>query len=374
MRTRKLGSILFVALALWACDQNGTAVLAALKNVVTAPIDGVRKLGAVISGNTYEDYVKRTEALRYEVPSSCGDASIGKSDEFLKSLTSSMKAIRASNCSCRPWGTCSTSNCACGTLCPDSFDILSVHADRNLGGKDHEFPFRNSFKDFANQGITQGYCWGHASMTAKFNRLAFFKPKSPAPAADGPAEREYYRTIIKRIRDNEATEIPGFANLREFSENPAIQELIKDEIKEEWADKAMTLSGATIALKAGTMAPAAAAAVVADIKRRTTHYQSPQMVFTVKGQPGFTHALLVSEVREDSEGNSIICLRDNNDDVWLRSRCQNHFVVKKSGEIHSKYLYGDIGGIAIGGNENSDTVAQIHSLVAKCRADKKCGS
>lgn len=374
MSARKIASLLSVALLLWACDQTGTAILAAAKNVITAPIDGVRKLGAVISGNTYEDYAKRTDALRYEVPGSCGDASIGKGDEFLKSLTGSMQAIRNSSCTCRPWGTCTPSNCGCGTLCPDSFDIFSVHADRNLGGKDHEFPFLNSFSDFANQGITQGYCWGHASMTAKFNRLAFFKPNSPAPKADGPAEREYYRAIIKRIRDNQATEIPGYSSLHDFSEDPAIQELIKDEIKEEWADKAMTLSGASIALKAGKMTPEAAAAVVADIKRRTTRYQSPQMVFTVKGKPGYTHALLVSEVRKDSAGNSLICLRDNNDEVWLRSRCQNYFLVKKSGEISAKYHYGEIGGVVIGGNENSDTVAQIHSLVAKCRGDKKCGS
>ncbi len=211
-------------------------------------------------------------------------------------------------------------------------------------------------------------------MTAKFNRLGFFNPgRAISAPASSRQWRDHYRKLIRRIRNNEATDIPGFANLREFSEHPSIQEMIKDEIKDEWGSKAMTFGGLGVALQSKAMSPASSRSLVSGLVHRIANYQSPQIVFTMRNQAFDTHTVLASAVRRQSDGSTWICLRDNNSSGDNRKGCDNRLIVHETGEVSST-KYGDIGGVVVGANENADTVAQIHSLVAKCRGDKKCGS
>lgn len=368
---RKIYVSLALAAVLWACDQNGLAVGSAVKNLVTAPISGLKALGNAISGNTYSNYSKETDELRAEVPNSCADRQEPEQGIFAK-IRDTMRGVRDQACTCRPWGTCPPSNCDCKALCPDSFDIFSIHKDRNQGDQEHELAFSNTPGAFKNHAMTQGYCWGHASITAKFNRLGFFDPsKKPRAPQSSPEWREFYKKVIDSIASNEVTDIPGFENLYEFSQHPTIQELLADRVASEWADKAMNVSALGIAMDSGQMAPDAASALVKDLKKRVSLYQSPQIVFTMRDRKFATHATLISEVQDVGRGVSRICLRDNNNSAGSRGGCHNYLEVRPSGEIRSS-MYGQIGGVAVGGNENADTIEQLKSLRGRCKKIKGC--
>jgi len=350
---------------------------AAVKNLLMQPIYGIQSLGNAISGNTYENKVKETNKLREEVPQSCADLPPPEGPGGLKGLGVAMGIIRDTACTCRPWGTCPPTNCDCKALCPDSFDIFAGHQARNTGDTENELQFSNDPYFFSQRGSHPmtpggGYCWGHASVTAKFNRLAFFDSQKKAPVVqkNDPGQfREFYSNVIGKILKNEATEIPGFANLKDFSKHPVIQDLLADRVAEEWADKAMTFSGLGTALGSSPMEPAKARELVKDIERRTKLYQSPQIVFTVRDQKFFTHTLLVSEVRRKANGAATLCLRDNNSAPDRRGGCNSRMELSSSGKLS---YGGELGEVTIAHNEDADTLEQAQSLTDYCRLKKGC--
>jgi hypothetical protein len=357
---------------LWACNQIGIGVSQGLKNLASTPVSALRSGWNSLTGNTYSSYSKQTDELRKEEPDSCADKQAPEKGMFEK-LKEAMMGVRDEACTCRPWGTCPPSNCECKVLCPDSFDIFSVHKERIRGRPEDEMVFGNSRAYYKNYLATNGYCWGHASMTAKFDRLAFFDATKKISASPSSAQwRDHYRGVIDRIAANEAVDIPGFKNLSEFSAHPTIQEMLADRIAFEWGEKAMTWSALAAGMDSGQMSASAAADLVRDLKRRTSLYQAPQIVFTKLGDKFLTHATLVGSVVDLPGGVARICLRDSNLGPAKRADCSNHFDVKPSGEIKGS-LYGKIGGIRVPSNENAETIEQLHSLRKRCEKVKGCG-
>lgn len=364
---------------LTSCDQVGMGVKAGLVNLVSQPIEGLRSAYNYVSGNTYSAYMDRTEELRKSKPQTCSDTGLQEKEGALGKLAKVMGLVRDTACKCRPWGSCPPSNCSCEILCPESFDILSVHRQRNLGNVEDELAFSNSprfFKARSDHQISSGggFCWGHASVTAQFNRLAFFDPsRKPAivQAKDPAKWADYYSGLIDRIISNEATEVPGFSNLKEFSEHPVIQTMLANRVAEEWSKKAMTFSALGTAMRSGKSDPADAHDFVKELRRRTSYYQSPQIVFTRLGASFNTHTVLVSEVRANKDGSSRICIRENGVAANSRNQCRQYIDVDRKGAIVG-VPYGPIGAAEIAHNEDPDTVEQVNSLVAYCRSKKGC--
>ncbi len=367
-------SVLGVVAVLWACNQAGLGVGTAVSNLASAPLDGLRGVGNFLTGKTYSNYTKKTATLRVELPQTCTTAG-SHAGQAIRILDPAMRATLGSACKCAPWGDCPRNLCDCKALCPDSFDILSVHADRLPGAPAHGLVFQNDPDFFAGtrHPMVQGggYCWGHASVTSKFNRLGFFDPGHELTAPRSSKEwRNFYSRVIDDVTDNKATQIPGFSNLAEFSSHPTIQEMLAEKVAKEWAGKAMKLGTLGIAMKDGQMSPDTAQKLVTDVAERVKNHQAPQIAFTF-GRKFSTHIVIVSSVHAQSNGSHVFCLKDSNFSASQNQRCRRHIVIGADGSA-SGSDYGAIGGIEVASNEDSDTVAQISSLVKRCRGERGC--
>ncbi len=106
------------------CNQTWTGILSGIGNLALQPLENLRQVRDYVTGNTYSDYINKTRRQRASQNNSCTIPVAGTGAEHVEPLA---KSVRASACSCRPWGNCSPSLCNCGVLCPDSFDILSIH-------------------------------------------------------------------------------------------------------------------------------------------------------------------------------------------------------------------------------------------------------
>ncbi len=281
--------------------------------------------------------------------------------------------MRDEVCSCQLWGTCKKGLCECDTLCPNNM-LIFKRPDMTVedtAKPENSLPFRNSPYDFkdSDHPMTNGYCWGHASVTSKFNRLAYFEESAPVPYEEGTEEwSDYYEDIIDSIIDNDVQKIPGFKNLNDFASHPDIKEKFLNKIPHEWASRAMSPSGLAIAMSSGKMSTKNYQSFIDDVKERLSMGQSPQVVFTGRDMKFQTHALLINEVREIN-GEQILCMRDNNFSPENNELCLNQMRLE-NGEL--VYHGVKVGGIEVASNENGDTVSQMHSLVDHCKDERGC--
>lgn len=379
---------LSLSLTLVSCNQNGLGALTATKNLITAPVRGI---SGMISDYQYGNIVDRTERDRNEGelqlglnPGRCdiwlGETSPMNTDDY----EGLMEATRDTACSCRAWGTCKKNVCSCSKLCPDNFDIFRKPPMKDsiadLSKKENSLDFRNSgAMTLSDIKGTQGYCWGHASVTTKFNRLAFFQPSSTEMrdklnSAPNSAERKeaisYYKKVIDDVIDNKATNIKGFANLNDLSGHPDFQSYIANKVAHSWADRAMTFSGIGVALGSSKMSKTSSEKFIQDVIKKIENNHQPQIVFTKEGAVGMTHAVLVSHYIK--EGNrTILCIRDNNYSPYGNYTCRNKMYVDRDGGI-TYSAWGDLGKVTVAHNDNSDALEQFSSLKKHCGKLKGC--
>jgi hypothetical protein len=213
--------------ALNSCQQWQLGGLTAAKNFITAPYRGIRD---AIANKSYNNLVERTEAAHTNQDgihsSICDKETLDILGEDKEDEVEALRdAVRESACTCKAWGSCSTKECDCEFLCPETLEILNrVDPISELSKPENSMAFRNPspWNQVAdNHSSQQGHCWGHASVTSKFNRLAFFDETKEPPyslSADDPTEQEqaieFYKDKIDDILDNKATELPGFKNLQ----------------------------------------------------------------------------------------------------------------------------------------------------------------
>jgi hypothetical protein len=240
--------------------------------------------------------------------------------------------------------------------------------------------FRNSPGVSEKYEMTNGFCWGHASITTKFNRLAFFKSDRSAPYNINSVNEEeqnnavaYYKKKIDAVINNEAVDIEGFPNLNEFSRHPALQSYLGDMMAEQWADNAMTFQGLAIGLKTNTRSKRKINRFFKKIKNKIDSNQQPQIVFTGAGKRFDTHTVLISHYQENENGELILCVRDNNEMPDSNSVCENKMYIDDSGKLqYENPDWGEIGGFKIAHNDNPDAVEQFEALKEKCKNDKDC--
>jgi hypothetical protein len=144
---------------------------------------------------------------------------------------------------------------------------------------------------------------------------------------------------------------------------------------DEWADRAMSWQGLSLGLQTDPKTREQNEALFADVKKRLSLNQQPNIVFTHDEKKFNTHSLLVSQIGQ-RENREVLCLRDNNFMGKSNFPCLNYMYIGDDGNIVWKEADGDkhdkIGGIEIAFNDNRDAVKQVKSLHKKCQSDKNC--
>ncbi|MFP5384437.1 MAG: hypothetical protein ACLGHN_00055 [Bacteriovoracia bacterium] len=379
----KVVGILFLIGFLAACNQTMLGIGAGVKNFVSAPYTAVK---SVFTNSAFKDKKKETlEDLEKKKKESheiryCVDED-GKTiaTDDMENFREIASLLQEQSCECKAWGSCPKDICSCEKLCPDNFTIFrrsEVKRTQDYCIVDNDLCFRN--ESIGQYEMTNGYCWGHARLASQFNRLAFFEPKTKAPhdiKSEDPEEQKraiaYYKKLIDKVVSNKATTIPGFKNLAEFSDHPALQSYLGDKMALTWADNAMTYQGLRVGLGSEPRPVDEYKNTLKEIKEFISMGVQPSIVFTKSGQPFETHTVTASHVKVKPGIGEVICLRDNNRSSFSNYNCNNYLVLDDKGKL-SYPSWGDIGKIEIAHNEKPDMLAQSQSLLKRCRKDKDC--
>lgn len=375
-------------LILSSCNQTGLGAVHVAKNLVTTPFRGVK---ALISEYQYSQIKSSDQSAQQQqvIPPpaiNCNPTSIfsGPANGALfDDIEELLEETREEVCSCKTWGSCKSDTCSCETLCPDNFDIFKRHEDIiENSSTANSMAFRNKGStSLSNIKGTKGYCWGHASLTSKFNRLGFFESgnqeaRKKLDAAPGSIEREeainYYKEIIDDIADNKVRKIPGFSSLNEFSDHPDFQVYLADKVAKGWAERAMTFQGLATALSIIPMREEKSQELFNKIKEKIDNNQQPQIVFTKKYTPGYTHTTLVSDYKI-IDGKMTLCIRDNNIEPVTNRYCLKTMTINEDGALeYDEDDWGELGAVTLAHNDNADAVAQFNALREHCAKEKDC--
>lgn len=416
-----LGFLIFSLTAVWGCKNQPTMLVqGALSNAVsprTYTAYGSDKKYSSLLSQTYEKRQELEErmtmaALPVDETLECKE----NADESFEDISRLSNKVRDLACSCYSWGTCTKDVCSCDILCPFGMDIFDrgvlkednvsenslafTNNGAGLGTYGHEthtpkapalfFMTDEEVENFLKKSEEdknkpkekvkvslrpkdlfgyQGFCWGHANLTQKFNRLAFFQKTSPKKFHDNPIKRSmYYREVINKIANNEPVEIEGYASLNEFSADPEIQEHLIKKVGDLWKRNAASFQGLKSVFSNKT--PMSPQETINDLTTRLQNHQQPQLLINIEGVGA--HVVLVNNIVNTEDGRKIICIRDNN---YLPSEgpCSSGIVVKDQ-----VAFYNTPGGprlintFQVAHNENSEVVEQQKNLSEKCSKEKNC--
>lgn len=379
----KIFILVFLMLSVFvSCNQNLMGIGAATKNFITAPYRGIRD---AIANRSYNRVARRTERAHEENGGDVNITCVRTIEDILEpevegDVEGLRDAVRETVCTCKAWGSCDKSVCSCENLCPETLELLQrTDSIQDLSKKENSLSFRNEQVAGADHEMTNGFCWGHASLTSKFNRLAFFEPEQEPPfslTSNNEEEQnqalDFYKEQIDKIVNNEVAEFPGIPNLETLSSIPGLESYLFDKMGSLWADNAMTFQGLFTSLKSEPKSPAANREFFEDVKRKIDNHEQPQIVFTGRGYKFYTHAVLVSHyIVED--GKTILCIRDNNSDPEINHGCENKMYINEQGVVeYDNWMWGELGDIKIAHNDNREALSQMNALHDKCQADKGC--
>lgn len=86
-------------------------------------------------------------------------------------------------------------------------------------------------------GLPTGVCWWHSQFHRNATYLAAFNPDKPKLDVNNRDDRRELKRIIKKIaKRKEMVEIPGYSSLKEFTEDPAIEELVQKRLQKWMAE------------------------------------------------------------------------------------------------------------------------------------------
>ncbi|MFT6603998.1 MAG: hypothetical protein ACJARO_001512, partial [Bacteriovoracaceae bacterium] len=300
-------------------------------NIITAPISWMKSGYNAITGNTYDSYVKETDEKKegssdLKLSSDCLYKVGGKmiTEDAFNGLSEDLKKVAEKVCSCKSWGDCPPSEtCSCDTLCPDDLTIFDHPDNKSFdASEDNCLAFRNDpYADaYSDNPMTAGYCWGHASMTSKFNRLGFFRPNQEVPCVKEKTCEEgderwlgYFEKVIYDIKHNIPREIPSFSNLREFSSSyPSLELALGNAVANEWGEKSMTRQGVGQILRGGkSMSSKKIDKLFERVSTNERFKLNTQLLFSPKDNGLAAHVVLATKAYVEN-GVRIICIRDSN--------------------------------------------------------------
>lgn len=368
-------------------NQQQLAVMNAVTNFFESPFEAIANANA---RRKFQKVASETLATENAVSPATTVQCDPSGAPLPESALSDLLNIPHISCQCEAWGTCVKEACACKVLCPDNFHIFrrnGMTSVQSLTNEDDSLAFRNYTDPEPVEGrirSTNGICWGHAAVTQKFNRVAFFKPDSRPPYqinSSNPDERKkairFYKKLIDDVIDNKASEIPGYANLKAFSDDPEFSNYFKDKVTREWADRAMSWQGLRVAISDEPQPREHNERIFAEARRRLTLNQQPNLVFTEENRRFFTHASLISH-EETINGKTVLCMRDNNYDESFNAICGSYVYVNPEGKLMHSIQYGmarmerTIAAVDLAFNDERDAMKQMKSLYKKCTSEKGC--
>jgi hypothetical protein len=157
------------------------------------------------------------------------------------------------------------------------FSFLRINEHRYVPKLEFGPSLVNSDAEF--KGISDrafGFCWGFSTLVRDFTTLAFFDPSLPRETS-----MDFYKDKIDAIVRGEATIIPGFANLREFSLVPEYEFYMKMYTMELWRDRAFSFPSVKVILHASKAATAdETEATVSDLEARIARGEMPKIIFS----------------------------------------------------------------------------------------------
>jgi hypothetical protein len=138
-----------------------------------------------------------------------------------------------------------------------------------------------------------------------------------------------------------------------------------------WADQAMSWQGLFTAADGRKQSNESYSKLFTDVKERIDLHMQPTIVFTSRGSPFTTHAVLVSHYETLPGGSLKLCLRDNNHSESRAATCRDNMMIDPGlGLVYS--AWGEIGSAKLAHNDNADAAAQAASLERKCSDEKGC--
>ena len=292
--------------------------------------------------------------------------------------------IKDQLCTCTAWGTCDAKSCSCKLLCPKDFGIFKKVNHWERDSFENTLSFTNNDNRYASSDPTyNGYCWGIATVTQRFNRLATFDPaavKKHATMEEESLRLQEYRNIIAQINRNEPVTIPGFRSLEDFSSDPEVKNLLEESVKDVWGASATTTQGLGMVTSTKTPGTKELNELFDDLEFRLKNNLSPSIVYNEKESVTRAHVLQVSGSGTNLQGERYLCLRDNNFKADYSMDCNIKMIMKKDGRVVNEYgPYNpyrispiEIGKIALTHTENTDTMEQMHNLHNKCAGEKGC--
>jgi hypothetical protein len=381
-------NLLLIAMLLLfsACEsQLGTTITGVFSNIISGKFTSSSS-GDEAYNEMKNDYLSKSE-LNLATPVCLPVSGI---KPIFSTSTKNMSKIKDKLCSCTAWGTCDAKSCSCEQLCPNDFSIFKRVATREMDAPEDTLSFTNYNNKFS-EGLTyKGYCWGISLLTQRFNRMATFssaKPKQFTTAGQDSNRIKFYKDILGRINNNEVVDIPGFANLKEFSEDPEVKDLLEDSVKDLWSENAMSSQGLAMVTSSKTPDKEDLNKMFDDIEFRLKNNLSPSIVYNLKDDRADAHVLLVSGsgVRAET-GERYLCLRDNTFVAANSQNCNIKMIIQADGtlvrEMGGNKLIDSItqeavaplkvGKVALAHSENANTMEQLDNLRKKCKGDKNC--
>jgi hypothetical protein len=191
---------------------------------------------------------------------------------------------------------------------PDLWDNLKVTQGRRLSTAENQLMVFNT-----EEGLdpvirkTKGVCWGNATMKTYLTRLSFFDPKGEfealPPFSEGSdAWIRFYLEKMNRLTRGEPEIVPGFANLRDFSDHPALKPWFVRRQVELWAERAARLKNLIYRQSSRDFTTEEALTFIRDVEERLAMGYNPKIMFDenshriVKGEEDSLHVVLATAV------------------------------------------------------------------------------
>ncbi len=293
----------------------------------------------------------------------------------------------------------------------NAFTVLAVHRHRYKPQEKFGPALVNANHEF--KGISDrkfGYCWGFSTLDRYFSVLAFFvnddaqlNKQIPDKIKNKKEWSAYYQNKIDEITSGNATIVPGFANLREFSLDADIEFMLKIKAMNLWGDRAVGFSSLKTFYGSTTpMNKNEAENFVKLLKAKLYRNEMPKIIFTamisktlkekllesgheklVKYLPSKLingsvdiHSVLVYDVKDYEDGSHKIMLWDINFYTETLAKTPSFIEVKPNGEMHFPTWYEDnvkdpsqstrLGKVQLAPEESSETAQMVNSLNEFC--------
>lgn len=199
---------------------------------------------------------------------------------------------------------------------------------------------------FSNSGWSRyrrgshGRCRGMTIRQQQFNMLAEFG-KGPNPHNCGKGKpmtedcKSFYKNLIKDVHNYKVAEIPGFRGLHEFSRDPYIQSVMREELSH-WSYK-YNVQSPTIATRSGNSTVDQWNEVMRRMDKRQLPYLGIRAARSGFKRPLGDHAVMPYK-KAKIDGKEVMCIRDPNIQPagqGGRDACQNYMYLSGT-SVHFK--------------------------------------